>query len=514
MINSKSRSRNSLNNIFIGILCQIVVVLFTFIGRTIFIKTIGNDYLGLNSLYSNILSVLSLAELGIGNVMIYSLYKPIYENDTQKIYSLLQYYKKIYRNISLIILALGLLLIPFLSFIIDINIDNYNINIYFLLFLFNSVSSYFVIYKTTLINADQKIFVIKIVNTTFVILKEILQIFILYYFKSYFLYLIIQLLCTITSNVILTMIANKMYPFIKKKIDQILIDRESLFNNIKSVFIYKLGTILMNNTDNILISILVGTVYVGYYSNYNLIITTITTFISIFIQAIMSSIGNLNNEKNIKKSYDFFNLLLYFFHLLTAFCSISLLLVINDFIYLWLGEKQLLSYTIIFAIIINFYIQNIINPVWIYRETLGLFSKIKYLMISAAIINLIFSIVLGLKFGLSGIIISTAIARILTTVWFEPIVIYRDLFNKSVINYWKKQLKYFIITIFDFIIVVYMCTNFQITFLNIIIKIMICFIVVFTSFTIINLKTQELVLFKRYIKIFINFIKYRIYRKK
>ena len=126
MINSKSRSRNSLNNIFIGILCQIVVVLFTFIGRTIFIKTIGNDYLGLNSLYSNILSVLSLAELGIGNVMIYSLYKPIYENDTQKIYSLLQYYKKIYRNISLIILALGLLLIPFLSFIIDINIDNYN----------------------------------------------------------------------------------------------------------------------------------------------------------------------------------------------------------------------------------------------------------------------------------------------------------------------------------------------------------------------------------------------------
>lgn len=189
-------------------------------------------------------------------------------------------------------------------------------------------------------------------------------------------------------------------------------------------------------------------------------------------------------------------------------------MVINDFIYLWLGEKQLLSYTIIFAIIINFYIQNIINPVWIYRETLGLFSKIKYLMISAAIINLIFSIVLGLKFGLSGIIISTAIARILTTVWFEPIVIYRDLFNKSVINYWKKQLKYFIITIFDFIIVVYMCTNFQITFLNIIIKIMICFIVVFTSFTIINLKTQELVLFKRYIKIFINFIKYRIYRKK
>lgn len=497
-MNSESRSLNSLRNLVIGVGSQVIILLLMFVGRTIFINVLGAEYLGVNGLFTNILSILSLAELGIGNVMIYSLYKPIAENDKATICVLLNYYKNIYRKIAIVILILGLCVVPFLDKIVNSDIPVTSVILYYILFLANSVVSYLVVYKSALINADQKIYIIKVIQTIVIIIKEIAQIIILLTTKSFILYLSILIISTILNNVFLNWKANKLYPFIKLPSPPTKIDTNTIKENIKAVFIYKIGVVLMNNTDNILISILIGTVYVGYYSNYSLLVTTVMTVVGIIIQSLFSSLGNMNASGDMVKSYKFFNGLVLFFHWLSAFCALSFLLVFNDFITVWIGEKYLLDINVVLAIVLNFYIQNIINPVWMYRETMGLFNQIKYIMIIAAILNLVFSILLGLQWGMTGIILSTVIARLMTTVWYEPRLLYRLKFKQPIRNYWIRQIKYSIITIIAIYISVLMTKNMPVSFLNICIKIFIGFLVVSVLFLITNFKSEEFRMLKGY----------------
>lgn len=490
-MNSKSRSANSLRNMIIGVGSQVIILLLMFIGRTVFINVLGAEYLGVNGLFANILTILSLAELGIGNVMIYSLYKPVAENDEATIRALLNYYKNIYRKIAVAVLIFGLCVVPFLGKIVNSDLPHTSIILYYILFLLNSVVSYLVVYKSALINADQKIYIIKVIQTLVVLIKEVAQIIILLITKSFILYLCILILSTIINNLILSIKADKLYPFLKQSSNLTKVDTNAIKENIKAVFIYKIGVIIMNNTDNILISILIGTVYVGYYSNYSLLVTTVGTIVGIIIQALFSSIGNLNASGDMVKSYNFFNGLLLFFQWLSAFCALSFLLVFNDFITIWIGEKYLLEINVVLAIVLNFYIQNIINPVWMYRETMGLFNQIKYLMIIAAIVNLIFSIILGIQWGLAGIIISTAIARLLTTVWYEPRLLYRMKFRQPVRGYWIRQIRYSFITIIAVYISIVVTKSMPISLTYIFVKILIGFIVVSLVFLITNFKSEE-----------------------
>ena len=499
--NIKSRSKNSVKNIIYGFGSQMLILLLTFISRTIFINQLGAEYLGVNGLYGNILTVLSLAELGIGNVMIYSLYKPLANRDEKLIRDLLIFYKKLYRNIAIVIFILGIVLVPFLNQIVNTQLSSDKIILYFMLYLSNSVISYFVIYKTTLINADQKIYIIKSYNTLFIIIKEISQIIVLIFTNNYTLYLIVLIVTTFLNNFFLSRKADKMYPFVGEKTSS-TIGKEyikEITQNIKSMFVYRIGAVIMNNTDNILISVLIGTIFVGYYSNYNLIITSVTMFINIIIQSIFSSIGNLNSENKIEKSYDFFKVLILFFHWLAAFCSISFFLVLNDFIILWIGYSYVLDVKFLFAIVLNFYIQHVINPVWIYRETMGLFNQIKYIMLIAATINIIFSVVLGKLIGLEGILISTAIARLLTTVWFEPYLLYHTKFKKSVAEYWRKQSGLFLVTLLIAIILKLSTDSFDVTILNIILKVALCLILISGSFYLFTYKSKEFNMLRNYI---------------
>lgn len=502
--NSNSRSINSFRNITIGIGSQIVTLLMTFISRTVFIKLLGAEYLGINGLFSNVLTVLSLAELGIGNVMMYSLYKPVAENDESKIISLLNYYKNIYRKIAVAVLILGMSIIPFLDKIVDSEMTFKNIVLFYVLFLVNSVVSYFVAYKTALIIADQKNYMINTINTLFSLIRDIIQIIVMLETKNYILFLCVQIICTISNNIYFSFTANKLYPFLRKRMNLVEIDTKNIKENISSMFLYKMGVVMMNNTDNILISTIISTIYVGYYSNYSLLITVITTFIGVIIQAMLSSIGNLNTEGSVKKSYKFFNTLLLFFHLISAISSLCFLLVVNDFIRIWIGESYLLGKDVVFAIVFNFYIQNIINPVWIYRETMGLFNRIKYIMIIAAIINLGLSIILGRYWGLSGIIISTAIARLLTTIWYEPSLLYRIKFKQPVRKYWERQFKYFVVTLIAMSLSIYFCYFLPTSISFIFIKISIGIIVMCCAFFVTNYNNEEFKMLRGYVLKFFN----------
>ncbi|MBV7271525.1 lipopolysaccharide biosynthesis protein [Clostridium sp. PL3] len=499
-MNQNSRSKNFKTNVIWGIASQFLITLLQFVARIIFVRMLSAEYLGVNGLYSNILSILSMAELGVSNVLNYSLYKPVRENNQEKINQLLNFYQKLYLFIASFVAIVGICLLPVLKFIINSNLPYNELIEYYFLYLLNSVVSYFVVYKTALINADQKNYIIKVVNIIILFVQYVLQIIILLWTSNYLIYLSLFVLCTILNNVVLNTIANRLYPFIKNHEKTMILqdEKKNLFSNLKATFLYKISVVIINSTDNILISIICGTIFVGYYSNYNMIVTAIMTFINIIITSLISSLGNLNAEGNKKRSYDIFNTLILMFAVLTTWCTGCMLAIFTDFITMAFGTEYSLNNIILFAVLFNFYLQNIINPVWMYRETMGLFKQIKYIMLITACINIITSFVLGKIFGLAGILYATGISRLLTTVWYEPRLLYRTKFSQPVINYWKMQGKLIAVALMDIIfiyIMVLITPKNSIIFM--IVKLCITTMIVLVSFSITNRHTKEYKIMKQ-----------------
>lgn len=455
-MNTLSRSENSRKNLIYGIASQVIILLLQFVSRTIFIYFLGSEYLGVNGLYGNILNVLSLAELGIDNVMLFSFYKSISNEDKEQIAGLLYYYKKIYRIITLAVFAIGMAVVPFLKFIVNSDLPHSKVVLYYLLFLVNSVSSYFVVYKTTLIKADQNAFVISKNTSLFTIIRHIAQALFLVITRNYTVYLVIQVCCTMASNLMLSRKADKMYPFIKSKTAVKQTEHQEIWKNIRYAFLYKISNILIGNTDNILISVLVGTVYVGYYSNYSMFIFNISVFLNMLITSVFSSFGNLYAKGDLGKSYKLFNASILFFQWLATACSLCFYTVFNDFITIWIGEKFTFGALTVFIIVLNFYNETVLNPLWLYREIMGLFKEIRYIRIFTAVINLFLSVILGKFFGIFGILVSTFIAKSLTYAWFEPLVILRKL-GKPVKKYWFSQAAYVLLAALSFFVTTFVC---------------------------------------------------------
>lgn len=478
-MNNNSRTKNSFINISVTMIYQVLSILGNFILRTIFIKTISTEYLGISSLFTNILSVLSLAELGVGNAIIYSMYKPLKENDEKKLSGLVTYYKKLYSRIGILVLILGLLVVPFLPQIVKLDNDIPYITLYYIMYLINSVSTYFMVYKTTIVKADQKEFLLTKYNIIFLVLKLVLQSISLIIFKNFFAYLLIQIILSILLNYVMSRKSEKMYTFIKQKNSISEEEKKSIWENIKSLFMYQIGSVSLNSTDNIIISIIVSTIVVGVYSNYSMIVSSISTFTSLIFTSIIASIGNYNVESSPEEKEKMFNILEFMSFWIYGFCSICLIVLCQDFINIWAGDNYLLSQSTLYIIVINYYITGILYPIFCFRNTTNLFKTAKYIMLIATIINIILSILLGKVWGLNGILIATAISRILTNLWYEPYILFRDYFKSSVYKYhFKKILEIIVLCI---IILITQKISLLLKFENVIItfiyKIIICIII-------------------------------------
>lgn len=449
----KSRTFNSIRNIIFSVGVQIGTILITFISRTIFIKILGSEYLGINGLFTNVLTILSLAELGIGNAIVYSMYKPIANKDEDKIAALMNFYKKIYRIIAIIVLVLGIIIIPFLKYIINTETEIEHLYLYYILFLTNTVSSYFFIYKSSMIIADQKLYIQKAYHFIQIIVQFILQVIILLITHNYTLYLVAQILCTIGNNIALSKKADKLYPYINNKVSLSKDEIKGIRSNVSAMFIYKVSGTILNNTDNILISIIVGTIWVGYYSNYYMIVSAILTMGNLLFSSITASVGNLNTTSNTEKQEKIFSQLNLMAYIIFGIFTIGLGNLFKDFIILWIGKEFLLDSLSVMSIAVNFYIQGVLNPTWIFRDTTGLFKDTKWVSVILAILNLILSVVLGKIIGLSGILLATSISRILTTYWYQPYMLYKKIFKKSSKKHFIRQFKYIITLIITFIVV-------------------------------------------------------------
>ena len=396
-----SRIENSIRNTTFALLGQIATIILSFVARTVFINCLGAGYLGINGLFTNILSVLSFAELGFGTAIIYALYKPLAENNEEQVVALMRFYATIYRAIGIFIFVAGVCLVPYLHFFIgdisEIPADLPPLSVVYILYLLNSSASYFFNYKRSLVTASQNGHIDSI-NTLIVnIVRNILQIIILLIWKAFIPYLVIQILCTLVGNILISFKADKLFPYMKKYRKARLKNDEvrSIIKNVMAMACHKLGSVIVSGTDNILISKFVGVIAAGYYSNYTLLTSTVRTFYIQIFSPITASIGNFVAEKDKNESYVFFKKLFFINAYIAVFCTSCLTTLINPFIRLLWGEEYVFDLLTVSFIMLNFFLTCMRQSTCIYIDTNGLFWQVKWKSVFEALINLIASVMLA-----------------------------------------------------------------------------------------------------------------------
>lgn len=435
---ASSRSEYVVKNVSITLVMQVVKNVLSFIGRTAFVYVLGAEYLGVNSLFTEILTVLSFAELGIGNAMVFSLYKPLAEKDAEKIKSLMQLYAKAYRVIGIVIAGLGICVVPFVKHIVgDVSYVKEDITLLYLLFLVNSVISYFFVYKKSLIIADQKNYIVDIYQQVFYAFQVIGQVVFLLVTKRFIPYLLIMIVTTFLNNVYVAYKADKMYPFLTqnniKPLDKAEVS--GIITNVKALVVYKIGGIILESTDSIFISSLINVVTVGLYANYKMIINVFKTIGSQMMNSIVASVGNLNASATDQKKESVFYEMLYVSAWFYGFATMGLCCFMTPLVNVWLGEKYAIGFDAVLAASIYFYVSNMHYPCYTYRTTAGLFVFGKYVPMVAAVCNIVLDIILGKIWGLSGILWASTISRVFTYEIIDPCLIYKKIFHKPVIKY-------------------------------------------------------------------------------
>lgn len=489
-----SRLRFTTKNIFFGYVSNIVSTILGFISRTIFIHILGVAYLGVNGLFTNVLGVLSFAELGIGAVMNYSLYKPIAQKDTERIKSLLNFYKIAYRIIALVVTVIGIAVLPFLKYIVKDPGDIGNISVYYIIYLFNTVSSYFIVYKFSLVNAEQKKYIFSNIKTITSFVMLIFHIIILLIFKSFLAHLLVTSIVQLVRNVFINIYINKKYPYLLNKNAKKLTKEElkPIKKNVIALVWHKIGDVSVYQTDSIIISAFVSITTVGIISNYNLIMSAVSGFITIIFSSTRASLGNLvateSTEKQIKvfKVYNFINFWIY------GFASIAFLSLTQGFITLWIGSDKLIDNVSLILICLNYYFLGQRIAFFNFKTAFGVFYDDQYVALTVAVINLALSIVLVNIIGLPGIYIGTLLSGLYQSIK-KPLIAYKRMTGLKAVHYFTMFIKYLGVLLIA-VIPTYIFTNIYLVDINTIKFIVAIFFVIIVPnsiFFLVFRKTEE-----------------------
>lgn len=457
-----SRTEKALKNVKLALAAQLVTLLASFVSRRFFTHYLSVEYLGLSGLFSNVLTVLSLAELGVGASITYSLYRPIAEGDRPKTAALMRLFKKLYTIIGIVVFVLGCLATPLLRFFVD-DIEKTisaipEFYLIYILYVVNSSVSYFFTYKKTLIIADQKKYITSYLSAISSVALSILECVILALTRNYVLFMVVTVVITICENVAASLIASKLYPYLLDKsacLDDG--DMAEIKTNVGASLLHNIGGVIVNGTDNILISRLVGFAAEGIYSNYHLISAAVDSMLRPIFLGISSSFGDLAVDCDNEKKTSVFQSMFFIGAWLYGFCAICMLALYQPFISLWLGDEYLLSETAVIFIALNFYLLGMRRPGMVAREAMGLLRYDKWKSISEAAINLVFSILLAGRFGIVGILAGTAISSLSTCFWIEPIVLYRHGFCKSAGGFFKRYAAYTAVSMLALALTIAIC---------------------------------------------------------
>ena len=447
-MHNRSRTEYSVINILTGLGGYFLNTVLGFVCRMVFVQCLSADYLGVNGLFTNIITMLSLTELGIGSAIGYALYKPLAQNDEEKIASLMQLYGKAYRIIGIFISVIGLALMPFINVIIreQPNISE-SIYLLYILNLFNTVSTYFWGYRTTLLTAAQKNYIVAAISYVISIVQSILQMVFLLLFRTYLGYLLIQTVGNFLYKILVSYFAETHYPCIKKKNIKPLPKDEQrvIFANVRDLMIYKLASLLVNSTDNILITFFSGLATTGIASNYTLLVNTLNSLLGQVFNGLTASVGNHNASEPKEKQFQMFSFLNMMNFWIFGWASLGIIFCSSDLVQLCFGEEYVLSIEIPLIMAVNFYTVGMMNAVWTYKHTLGLFHYGRFMQIFTGILNIVFSVVLGTYWGVFGILAATVLARACTSLWYDPIAVYIHGFGRSPWSYLAKYMKYLLV---------------------------------------------------------------------
>lgn len=437
------KKKNFKKNVFWGVVNKFVLMICPFAVRTVIIWKLGIEYVGLGSLFTSILQVLSLAELGLGSAIVYSMYKPIAENDGMLICALLNMYKKIYTVIGCVILGVGLLIFPFLPRLIAGEVpSDINIYILFLIFVLNNVLSYFMYaYKQSLLLAHQRNDVESNISTLANVIMYVFQIIALLVTSSYYAYAIFLPICTIIINVLRNRKVREMYPQYEckgKLPREIVID---IKKRVYGIALTRICQVCRNSFDSIIISSFLGLIVLGRYQNYYYIMNTIIGFLTIITTSIVGGIGNDIVTKTKKENYKRFLSFMFGYNWISSWCTVCLLCLFQPFMKLWVGSKNMFSFTLVILLCIYFYSLKVGDVVSVYKEATGIFWEDRYRPVVESIVNLILNIGLVLVWGVYGVVLSTILSITLINIPWSAKVLFDSYFYISPRKYFGKVIR-------------------------------------------------------------------------
>ena len=442
------RTRRAFVNIIWGFIEKMITLICPFIIRTIMIYKLGNEYLGLNGLFTSILQVLSLAELGFGDAIVFSMYKPIIENDNKMLSALLNLYKKVYRIIGMVILCVGLLILPFITkFVKGGYPGEVNIYVLYCIYLFNTVISYFLFaYKESLLKAHQRNDVNSRILSGCNIVMYVLQIIVYYCLVNYYLYIVIMPVTTIVLNCVRSLFVKKMYPQI---VCEGHIEKDAVIGLSKRIIgltLNKLAQVCRNSFDSIIISSFLGLVILARYQNYYYIISALTVMVSIITTAVGAGIGNSIAAETVEKNYSDYKEFLFIYNWIACFCTVCMLCLYQPFIELWVGKSNVLPLSTVILCCIYFYTMKLGDIAAVYRQAAGIWWEDKFRPIVESVVNLAVNIVLVKYIGVDGVLVSTIISIVCINIPWATYVLFKVYFKMSIKEVFFKYIRYFIET--------------------------------------------------------------------
>lgn len=446
MFNNKTRENNIKNIVLSSGISSFANVILQFLFRTIFLNILTKEYLGIEGLFTNILQVLSLAELGIGVIISYKLYEPIKSHSVNEVAGLMRFYKKIYFMIAMFILILGLLMMPFLQLLIsDINEIPSDVSLYLVFFLFlgQSVSSYFFTYKQTLLIADQRGDTVILFNMMVAFLKTGTQLIVLFFTRDYQVMLLTAILVNITLNWIFSVYITRQYREIFAVRTQISTDiKRDIFCGTRAMFVHRIGGTVLNASDNIILSMFLGLGQLGIYSNYSLIIVNLNKLMRQLLGNFTATIGNAYISLSEQENYKLYKKFLKINLLLANFTTLGIYIFITPFMQFWQGKEMLLDKKIVIVLAISYYLEaaRIINTS--FTNACGLFKRDIFRSLIEAGINIVVSVALAWKYGMIGVFVGTIVSCLVTVWWREPYLLYKHIFHNQFRYYWFEYIKF------------------------------------------------------------------------
>lgn len=427
MNTAESRTTKSARNVLVSVLAQVLTVVLGFVTRTVFISQLGVAMVGVNSVLTSTLALLALADLGISGALMYTLYKPLREGDVATTAGIVKYAGWLFRWVALVVAVAGTALLPFVDQLVRLEDPVEHLELYYLVLLSNTVVGYLMLNRQILLNADQKIYLVKTYALIFNVLRSVAQVVSLLLFGSFLLFLVIQVAFTILNNIFVYHQVGRFYPYIRGASQALgLSQRKSILRSVRAMLFYRIGGLVLNNSTALLVSVIVGTLTLGYYSNYMLIIGTAVMVVEVAFSSLTPSVGNLVAAGDRQASRRVFDEMVLLSILINGAIAVVLIVLVDDFMLFWLGGEFVLPREVVIGMVLSFYVTGVQMPLWSFRSATGLFRQTRYLMLVAATLSIALAALVGPVLGLIAIVVAPTVSRLLTVGWLEPWLLIRD----------------------------------------------------------------------------------------